>query len=167
MIKKIFLFSLFLTTNLTTNLFLVTNFGYSQSGNPKFDALLNQVQAKPGSIHWEGKGALIEDKASLVKGTNGIYVLGSHLSLSEEPSQVHLAVSEVVNGVVAINQRSFTAIINGPVYEVSGKVTFKVVGKSVSGTFTGDLYEIKGKKAKAEEKSSGKIAGNFTGLTLK
>ena len=148
---------------------LFVTFSFAQSGDAKVDALIKQLKEQQNSratVSFTYNNKNYKDKATFIETAKKTFVIGSSLTDDETAeTQIHLEVTKKKSGAYAIvngNQNSSLVTINDKYYQFAGTVNLVVKGKKVSGTFTGELYEIKKGKSKAEVKSSGKISGSFS-----
>ena len=142
---------------------------FAQTGDAKVDKMLKELkeqQNSKASISFTFNKKTYKDKASFMETDKKTFSIGTSL-LSEKlmTTQIGLIVDAKKSGTYTIatgNKNSSVVNINGTYYEFAGTVNLVVKGKKVSGTFTGELYEIKKGKSKPDAKSSGKVSGSFT-----
>lgn len=135
----------------------------AQTGDPKVDAMLKELQKAPGKITFTMNGKKYTEVASLLEDKQKGLIISSHLTLDNTPN--------VFISLIAPTKKSGTYIIEGnkagvvqikeKAYQIKGNIILKVSGKKITGTFEGELYEIDKNKPKPSEKSSGKIIGSF------
>lgn len=143
------------------------------SGNAQADELIKQIknqQKSTGTIKFTVKGKSIKDIGTVMKVPKGLYLISSSLMLDDTPdSSIQLTVKKIESGNQSLNidknNNSFV-VLNEIAYEIHGTITLKVLGKIISGSFQGELFEIKKNNAKAASKSSGKISGEIKNLSL-
>lgn len=136
------------------------------SGDRKTDQLIKQLKAQqnaPGNIAFRVNGKTISQKASFIEGDNKQFIISSLLTFGGN-SDVNISLSTPTKktGVYPIEEKkSGLLLFKGKVYQIRGTVYLKVSGKQVSGTFSGELHEIKKNSPKPSDKSDGKITGDF------
>jgi hypothetical protein len=147
---------------------------FAQStGDAKVDSLIKQIKKQDkskGTMRLVGKGAQVNDAATIIKTPQGFYNVGSSWSQATNPSNAFLCVSTITNGKQALlkdarGKRQSVVVINGTAYDVDGEITFTIKGKTASAIFTGTLYEVK-KKGKSNDTSSGPITITFKNLLM-
>lgn len=140
----------------------------AQTGDPKVDKMLKELQNQQksnSSISFSFNAKTYKDKASFMETDKKTFSIGTSL-LSDKmmTTQIALIVDKKKSGSYTIlsgNKNGSVVLINKKYYQFEGTVNVSVKGEKVSGTFTGELYEIKKGKSKPDAKSSGKITGNF------
>lgn len=139
------------------------------SGNAKVDEMIKQLkeqQKTNASISFTFNKNIYKDKATFIETAKKSFAIGSSLIADDTPNtMINLIVDKKKSGtynVVSGNQNSSVVTINGKYYQFVGAVNLVVKGKKVSGTFKGELFEIKKGKSKPDVKSSGVISGSFT-----
>ncbi|GAA4770058.1 MULTISPECIES: hypothetical protein [Flavobacterium] len=147
-------------------LLLLTGMAIAQSGDPKVDALLQQLkeqQKAPGKITFKMKGKTYTEIGSFMEDTKKRFVISSHLTLDSTPdSSISFVIPSKKSGSYSIeDKKSGVLVINGKVYQIRGNITVNISGKKISGSFIGELFEIPNNKAKASDQTSGVIQGNF------
>ncbi len=147
-------------------LLLLTGMAIAQSGDPKVDALLQQLkeqQKAPGKITFKMKGKTYTEIGSFMEDTKKRFVISSHLTLDSTPdSSISFVIPSKKSGSYSIeDKKSGVLVISGKVYQIRGNITVNISGKKISGSFIGELFEIPNNKAKASDQTSGVIQGNF------
>ena len=139
------------------------------SGNAKVDEMIKQLkeqQKTNASISFTFNKNTYKDKASFIETAKKSFAIGSSLTADDTPNtMINLIVDKKKSGtynVVSGNQNSSVVTINGKYFQFVGTVNLVVKDKKVSGTFKGELFEIKKGKSKPDVKSSGVISGSFT-----
>jgi hypothetical protein len=143
---------------------LLVGFSYAQSGDPKVDEMLQALQKPPGKITFMMNGKTIHEVASFIEDAKRGLLISSHLTLDNTP--------EIFISLIAPTKKSGTYIIDDSkkagvlqikekAYQIRGAIVLKVLGKKISGTFSGELFEILKNKSKPSATSSGKIMGSF------
>lgn len=143
---------------------LFSYFSYAQTGDPKVDAMLKELQKAPGKITFMMNGKTMNEVASFVEDAKKGLLISSHLTLDTTPDVfISLIAPSKKTGTYAIddNKKAGVLQINQKAYQIRGTINLKVSGKKITGTFAGELYEINKNKSKVAEKSSGKISGSF------
>ncbi len=144
--------------------FLFAVFANAQTGDPKVDAMLKELQKAPGKITFTLNGKSYNEVASVVEDEQKGLLISSHLTLDNTPNVfISFIAPTKKSGTYAINDNKKAGVlqIKNKAYQIRGAITLKVSGKKITGTFSGDLYEISKNKSKPSEKSSGKITGSF------
>ena len=143
---------------------LFSYFSYAQTGDPKVDAMLRELQKAPGKITFMMNGKTMNEVASFVEDAKKGLLISSHLTLDTTPDVfISLIAPSKKTGIYAIddNKKAGVLQINQKAYQIRGTINLKVSGKKITGTFAGELHQINKNKSKAAEKSSGKITGSF------
>lgn len=143
---------------------LFSYFSYAQTGDPKVNEMLKELQKAPGKISFTMNGKTMNEVASFVEDTKRGLLISSHLTLDTTPDVfISLIAPSKKTGTYAIddNKKAGVLQINQKAYQIRGTIKLKVSGKKITGTFAGELYEINKKKSKVVEQSSGKISGSF------
>ena len=136
----------------------------AQSGDPKVDAMLKELQKAPGKITFTMNGKTSNEVASIIEDPKKGLLISSHLTLDTTPDVfISLIAPTRKSGTYAINDNKKAGVlqIKDKAYQIRGSLTLKVSGKKITGTFAGELFEINKNKTKPSEKSSGKITGSF------
>ena len=136
----------------------------AQTGDPKVDAMLKELQKAPGKITFTMNGKTSNEVASIIEDPKKGLLISSHLTLDTTPDVfISLIAPTKKSGTYAINDNKKAGVlqIKDKAYQIRGSLTLKVSGKKITGTFEGELYEINKNKTKPSEKSSGKITGSF------
>ena len=136
----------------------------AQTGDPKVDAMLKELQKAPGKITFTMNGKTSNEVASIIEDPKKGLLISSHLTLDTTPDVfISLIAPTKKSGTYAINDNKKAGVlqIKDKAYQIRGSLTLKVSGKKITGTFVGELYEINKNKTKPSEKSSGKITGSF------
>lgn len=145
---------------------LVSSLTIAQSGDPKVDALIQQLkdqQKTPGKIVFKINGKGYTEVASFVEDPNHKFIISSHLTLDTTPdSSISFAIPSKKSGTYSVeDKKSGVLLKDGKVFQIRGNLTVKIAGKKISGSFIGELFEIARNKAKASTLSSGVITGTF------
>lgn len=143
---------------------LFSYFSYAQTGDPKVDEMLKELQKAPGKISFTMNGKTMNEVASFIEDAKRGLLISSHLTLDTTPDVfINLIAPSKKTGTYAIddNKKAGVLQINQKAYQIRGTINLKVSGKKITGTFAGELYEINKKKSKVVEQSSGKISGRF------
>lgn len=145
---------------------LISGLAIAQSGDPKVDALIQQLkeqQKAPGKIVFKINGKSYTEVASFVEDANNKFIISSHLTLDTTPdSSISFAIPSKKSGTYSVeDKKSGVLLKDGKVFQIRGNLTVKIAGKKVSGSFTGELFEIAKNKAKASTLTSGVITGTF------
>jgi hypothetical protein len=136
----------------------------AQTGDPKVDKMLKELQKAPGKITFTMNGKTTNEVASIIEDPKKGLLISSHLTLDTTPDvTISLIAPTKKSGTYSINDNKKAGVlqIKDKAYQIRGSLTLKVSGKKISGTFEGELYEINKNKSKPSEKSSGKITGSF------
>ena len=136
----------------------------AQTGDPKVDAMLKELQKAPGKITFTMNGKTSNEVASIIEDPKKGLLISSHLTLDTTPDVfISLIAPTKKSGTYAINDNKKAGVlqIKDKAYQIRGSLTLKVSGKKITGTFAGELFEINKNKTKPSEKSSGKITGSF------
>ena len=136
----------------------------AQTGDPKVDKMLKELQKAPGKITFTMNGKTSNEVASIIEDPKKGLLISSHLTLDTTPDVfISLIAPTKKSGTYAINDNKKAGVlqIKDKAYQIRGSLTLKVSGKKITGTFVGELYEINKNKTKPSEKSSGKITGSF------
>ena len=136
----------------------------AQTGDPKVDAMLKELQKAPGKITFTMNGKTSNEVASIIEDPKKGLLISSHLTLDTSPDVfISLIAPTKKSGTYAINDNKKAGVlqIKDKAYQIRGSLTLKVSGKKITGTFAGELFEINKNKTKPSEKSSGKITGSF------
>jgi hypothetical protein len=144
---------------------LLVSYSYAQTGDPKVDEMLKELQKAPSKITFTINGKTSNEVASFLEDAKRGLLISSHLTLDTTPDVfISLIAPNKKTGIYAIddNKKAGVLQINGKAYQIKGTINLKVSGKKITGTFAGELYEITKNKSKLAEKSSGKITGSFT-----
>jgi hypothetical protein len=143
--------------------FLV-GFSYAQSGDPKVDEMLQALQKAPGKIVFKMNGKTRNEIASFIEDGKRGLLISSHLTLDNTPEIfISLIAPTKKSGTYMIDYSKKAGVlqIKEKAYQIRGTIVLKVLGKKISGTFSGELFEILKNKSKPSETSSGKITGSF------
>jgi hypothetical protein len=136
----------------------------AQTGDPKVDAMLKELQKAPGKITFTMNGKTSNEVASIIEDPKKGLLISSHLTLDTTPDvTISLIAPTKKSGTYAINDNKKAGVlqIKDKAYQIRGTLTLNVSGKKITGTFEGELYEINKNKTKPSENSSGKITGSF------
>jgi len=136
----------------------------AQTGDPKVDKMLKELQKAPGKITFTMNGKTTNEVASIIEDPKKGLLISSHLTLDTTPDVfISLIAPTKKSGTYAINDNKKAGVlqIKDKAYQIRGSLTLKVSGKKITGTFAGELFEINKNKTKPSEKSSGKITGSF------
>lgn len=136
----------------------------AQTGDPKVDAMLKELQKAPGKITFTMNGKTSNEVASIIEDPKKGLLISSHLTLDTTPDVfISLIAPTKKSGTYTINDNKKAGVlqIKDKAYQIRGSLTLKVSGKKITGTFAGELFEINKNKTKPSEKSSGKITGSF------
>jgi hypothetical protein len=136
----------------------------AQTGDPKVDKMLKELQKAPGKITFTMNGKTTNEVASIIEDPKKGLLISSHLTLDTTPDvTISLIAPTKKSGTYSINDNKKAGVlqIKDKAYQIRGSLTLKVLGKKITGTFEGELYEINKNKTKPSEKSSGKITGSF------
>ena len=136
----------------------------AQTGDPKVDKMLKELQKAPGKITFTMNGKTSNEVASIIEDPKKGLLISSHLTLDTTPDvTISLIAPTKKSGTYAINDNKKAGVlqIKDKAYQIRGSLTLKVSGKKITGTFVGELYEKNKNKTKPSEKSSGKITGSF------
>jgi hypothetical protein len=136
----------------------------AQTGDPKVDKMLKELQKAPGKITFTMNGKTTNEVASIIEDPKKGLLISSHLTLDTTPDvTISLIAPTKKTGTYSINDNKKAGVlqIKDKAYQIRGSLTLKVSGKKITGTFEGELYEINKNKTKPSEKSSGKITGSF------
>jgi hypothetical protein len=136
----------------------------AQTGDPKVDKMLKELQKAPGKITFTMNGKTTNEVASIIEDPKKGLLISSHLTLDTTPDvTISLIAPTKKSGTYSINDNKKAGVlqIKDKAYQIRGSLTLKVSGKKITGTFEGELYEINKNKTKPSEKSSGKITGSF------
>lgn len=136
----------------------------AQTGDPKVDKMLKELQKAPGKITFTMNGKTTNEVASIIEDPKKGLLISSHLTLDTTPDvTISLIAPTKKTGTYSINDNKKAGVlqIKDKAYQIRGSLTLKVLGKKITGTFEGELYEINKNKTKPSEKSSGKITGSF------
>ena len=136
----------------------------AQTGDPKVDKMLKELQKAPGKITFTMNGKTSNEVASIIEDPKKGLLISSHLTLDTTPDvTISLIAPTKKSGTYSINDNKKAGVlqIKDKAYQIRGSLTLKVLGKKITGTFEGELYEINKNKTKPSEKSSGKITGSF------
>jgi hypothetical protein len=136
----------------------------AQTGDPKVDKMLKELQKAPGKITFTMNGKTSNEVASIIEDPKKGLLISSLLTLDTTPDvTISLIAPTKKSGTYSINDNKKAGVlqIKDKAYQIRGSLTLKVSGKKVTGTFEGELYEINKNKSKPSEKSSGKITGSF------
>jgi hypothetical protein len=134
----------------------------AQSGDARVDALIHQMQKPAGQFSFTFNGQKSAEKVSLIKTPKGFYAIMGSLETS---TPIAFKIPQLATGKYDLADNDNVLSVNGKVYLFRGTISLVVAGAKTKGTLTGNLFEIKGKKAKAELTSSGTITGTFSGLS--
>ena len=136
----------------------------AQTGDPKVDAMLKELQKAPGKITFTMNGKTSNEVASIIEDPKKGLLISSHLTLDTTPDVfISLIAPTKKSGTYTINDNKKAGVlqIKDKAYQIRGSLTLKVSCKKITGTFAGELFEINKNKTKPSEKSSGKITGSF------
>ena len=136
----------------------------AQTGDPKVDAMLKDLQKAPGKITFAINGKSYNEVASILEDPKRGLLISSHLTLDTTPDVfISLIAPTKKSGTYAINDNKKAGVfqLKDKAYQIRGSLTLKVSGKKITGSFAGELFEINKNKPKPSEKSSGKITGSF------
>ncbi|POS02199.1 hypothetical protein Q361_10594 [Flavobacterium croceum DSM 17960] len=136
----------------------------AQTGDPKVDKMLKELQKAPGKITFTMNGKTSNEVASIIEDPKKGLLISSHLTLDTTPDvTISLIAPTKKTGTYSINDNKKAGVlqIKDKAYQIRGSLTLKVSGKKITGTFEGELYEINKNKTKPSGKSSGKITGSF------
>ena len=136
----------------------------AQTGDPKVDKMLKELQKAPGKITFTMNGKTTNEVASIIEDPKKGLLISSHLTLDTTPDvTISLIAPTKKSGTYSINDNKKAGVlqIKDKAYQIRGSLTLKVSGKKITGTFEGELYEINKNKTKPSGKSSGKITGSF------
>lgn len=136
----------------------------AQTGDPKVDKMLKELQKAPGKITFTMNGKTTNEVASIIEDPKKGLLISSHLTLDTTPDvTISLIAPTQKSGTYSINDSKKAGVlqIKDKAYQIRGSLTLKVSGKKITGTFEGELYEINKNKTKPSGKSSGKITGSF------
>ncbi|MES2519004.1 MAG: hypothetical protein V4585_12900 [Bacteroidota bacterium] len=133
----------------------------AQSGDPKVDALLKQIHKQAGQISFNVKGQKFLEKASLVKNANYYSINGG---FTDGVNPISLILPKLSTGKYELSTSKNTVLINNIGYAIKGTIDVKVVGGQITGSFSGNLFEISNKSSSPNQASSGTITGTFSGL---
>ncbi len=142
----------------------LAGFSYAQSGDPKVDALLKALQKPPGKITFMMNGKTINEIASIIEDPKKGLLISSHLTLDNTPELFISLIAPIKkSGTYMIDDSKKAGVlqIKEKTYQIRGTIILKVLGKKISGTFSGELFEILKNKSKPSETSSGTITGKF------
>lgn len=144
---------------------LLASYSNAQTGDPKVDKMLKELQKAPGKITFTMNGKTSNEVASIIEDPKKGLLISSHLTLDTTPDvTISLIAPTKKSGTYSINDNKKAGVlqIKDKAYQIRGSLTLKISGKKITGTFEGELYEINKNKSKPSEKSSGKITGSFT-----
>jgi len=144
--------------------FAFSVFTNAQTGDPKVDAMLKELQKAPGKITFTMNGKKYTEVASLLEDKQKGLIISSHLTLDNTPNVFFSLIAPTKkSGTYLLNDNKKAGLlqIKDKAYQIRGSLTLKVSGKKITGNFEGQLYAIDKNKPKASEKSSGKITGSF------
>jgi hypothetical protein len=136
----------------------------AQTGDPKVDKMLKELHKAPGKITFTMNGKTSNEVASFIEDPKKGLLISSHLTLDTTPDvTISLIAPTKKSGTYSIedNKGAGYLQIKDKAYQIRGSLTLKVSGKKITGTFSGELHEIKKNRPKASDKSSGKITGSF------
>ena len=143
---------------------LLASYSNAQTGDPKVDKMLKELQKAPGKITFTMNGKTSNEVASIIEDPKKGLLISSHLTLDTTPDvTISLIAPTKKSGTYSINDNKKAGVlqIKDKAYQIRGSLTLKVSGKKITGTFEGELYEINKNKTKPSGKSSGKITGSF------
>ena len=127
---------------------LFSYFSYAQTGDPKVDAMLRELQKAPGKITFMMNGKTMNEVASFVEDAKKGLLISSHLTLDTTPDVfISLIAPSKKTGIYSIddNKKAGVLQINQKAYQIRGTINLKVSGKKItalSATFT--IYDKNG-----------------------
>jgi hypothetical protein len=144
---------------LLANCFLIST--HAQSGDPKVDELIKQMQKKPGSYEAVINGKTIKGNVIIVKlADNKGYAI---MSPPTENRTIALKIPKAAAGTYT-TVKDENLIIGTTTYAINeGSIVLKETNGKFSGSFTGNLYTV-GKKKSKFDVPAGKVTGTFTNL---
>jgi len=123
----------------------------AQTGDPKVDKMLKELQKAPGKITFTMNGKTTNEVASIIEDPKKGLLISSHLTLDTTPDVfISLIAPTKKSGTYAINDNKKAGVlqIKDKAYQIRGSLTLKVSGKKITGTFAGELFEINKNKTK-------------------
>lgn len=131
----------------------------------KFEDFKKEIQKRKavGEISFTVNNKKIVDKASFIETSEKKLGISSHIMLDDTPDEtIAFVLPSKKSGTYTIEGNKTGILqLKNKVFAIKGTVTLKVNGNVITGTFSGELFEILKNKSKPSDKSSGTITGKF------